>query len=31
MEDIGGGFWIGPASERGAVVRLTAPLWRSAG
>jgi signal transduction histidine kinase len=26
MEDIGGCFWIGAAPERGAVVRLTAPL-----
>ena len=31
MEDIGGSFWIGPATERGAVVRLTAPLSQSAG
>ncbi len=26
MEDIGGAFYIGPAPERGTVVRLTAPL-----
>jgi signal transduction histidine kinase len=31
MEDIGGSFWIGPAAEHGAVVRLTAPLGRSTG
>jgi ligand-binding sensor domain-containing protein/signal transduction histidine kinase len=26
MEDIGGSFYMGPASERGTVIRLTAPL-----
>ena len=26
MEDIGGSFFMGPAPERGAVIRLTAPL-----
>ena len=26
MEDIGGSFFMGPASERGTVIRLTAPL-----
>ena len=26
MEDIGGSFFIGPAPERGTVIRLTAPL-----
>jgi ligand-binding sensor domain-containing protein/signal transduction histidine kinase len=31
MEDIGGSFWIASAPERGAVVRLTAPLGRSVG
>ena len=26
MEDIGGSFYMGPAPERGTVIRLTAPL-----
>ncbi|MGA3266989.1 MAG: two-component regulator propeller domain-containing protein [Verrucomicrobiota bacterium] len=28
MEDIGGDFWIGPATGQGTVVRLTAPMGR---
>ena len=28
MEDIGGSFYMGPAPERGTVVRLTAPLLK---
>jgi signal transduction histidine kinase/ligand-binding sensor domain-containing protein len=29
MEDIGGSFYMGPAPERGAVIRLTAPLLKA--
>jgi ligand-binding sensor domain-containing protein/signal transduction histidine kinase len=28
MEDIGGSFWMGPAPDRGTLVRLTAPLLK---
>jgi nitrate/nitrite-specific signal transduction histidine kinase len=28
MEEIGGSFWIGPATERGTVVKLTAPIFK---
>jgi signal transduction histidine kinase len=29
LEDVGGSFAIGPASERGAIVRLTASIKKN--